>query len=51
MFCCDKCGLCCKKVDKDGKLMDDLDRKYNVLHSEAPNLKRVSSEVMHGIQS
>lgn len=38
-------------LDKDGKLMDDLDRKYNVLHSEAPNLKRVSSEVMHGIQS
>lgn len=38
-------------LDKDGKLMDDLDDKYNELGSKAPELQLKADQIMGNIQS
>lgn len=36
-------------LDKNGKLMDDLNRKYIALHSSVPNLQLAASEAINGL--
>ena len=36
-------------LDKNGKLTDDLNRKYIALHSSVPNLQLAASEAIHGL--